>query len=288
MKVIDVSAHQGIIDWTKVGKSNVGAAIIRAGYGSGHIDKRAHENINGALNSGIPVGLYWFSYATNTARAKAEAEACLEVASGWDIALPIYFDFEGDSERFAKESGVKVTKDFVRSVTATFCQTIQSHGQRGGYYFNLDYFNRFYSGASEFAPYSKWFAYWSSHIKSGIECDIWQYSDSGRVAGITGAVDCDLLFDESLIIQSPQSALIDDLVLQVIDGKWGNGKARKEALTKAGYDYSAIQEAVNNYFKIADEVWLGKWGNGSDRRDRLTKAGYNYTIIQHIVNISRR
>lgn len=284
MKIIDVSAYQGIIDWTKVNKSNVGAAIIRAGYGSGHVDKRAAENINGALMAGLPVGLYWFSYATSAARAKAEADSCLEVASGWDIALPIYFDFEGDSERFAKSEGVPVNRAFVTGVTRAFCDRIAAAGLRAGYYFNWDYSQRLYDH-SQLTAYSRWFAYWSNHIKSGVTCDIWQYSSTGRVAGINGAVDCDLLFNESLISRASQMAQIDELVLEVIDGKWGNGKARKQALSASGYDYKAVQEAVNTYYDLAAQVIDGQWGNGQDRKDRLTRAGYNYTIIQHLVNM---
>lgn len=85
---------------------------------------------------------------------------------------------------------------------------------------------------------------------------------------------------------------------EVIAGKWGNGSDRKTALTKAGYDYNAIQAIVNQKLSgssgstsskksnetIAKEVIAGKWGNGTDRKNRLTKAGYDYSAIQAIVN----
>ena len=284
MKIIDVSQYQGTIDWTKMSKSNVGGAIIRAGYGSGHVDKRAHENINGAIMAGLPVGLYWFSYATSEAKARAEAQACLDVASGWDIELPIYFDFEEDSARFAKESGCTVNRSWVTAITKAFCETITAGGMRAGYYFNYSFSCTYYDH-TKLRPYSQWFAYWSNHIKAGFEPDIWQYTDKGRIAGIAGNVDCDLLFKESLILRAPQMAQIDTLVLEVIDGRWGNGKARKEALTSAGYDSKRVQEAVNTYYGLATEVLAGKWGNGSERKDRLTRAGYNYTIVQHLVNM---
>ena len=85
----------------------------------------------------------------------------------------------------------------------------------------------------------------------------------------------------------------EEIANEVIDGKWGNGKDRKDRLTAAGYDYSAIQAIVNQKVKgtskksneeIADEVIDGKWGNGSERKEKLTKAGYDYNAIQKIVN----
>ena len=86
---------------------------------------------------------------------------------------------------------------------------------------------------------------------------------------------------------------VNELAKEVIAGKWGNGDARKTALTNAGYDYSAVQKEVNRIFgganiksidTLAREVIQGKWGNGSERKDRLTKAGYDYNAVQARVN----
>lgn len=287
MKIIDVSQWQGVIDWTKVNKSNVGGAIIRGGYGSGHVDTKAHENLTGANLAGIPAGLYWFSYATSEDRAKAEADACLELAKEHKLSLPIYFDFEEDSAKFAKNAGIKVNRDFVTSITKAFCERITQGGERAGYYFNYSFSCTYYDH-TKLKAYSKWFAYWSNHIKAGISCDIWQYTDKGKIAGITANVDCNLLFDESLIHNAPQSSQEADLgaiLREVIDGKWGNGKARKKALTEAGYDYNTIQTQVNIYMVLAEDIIDGKWGNGSARKKALTEAGYDYSLAQHIINL---
>ena len=86
---------------------------------------------------------------------------------------------------------------------------------------------------------------------------------------------------------------VNELAKEVIAGKWGNGDARKQALTKAGYDYNAVQNEVNRSLggantksidTLAREVIQGKWGNGSERKDRLTKAGYDYNAVQARVN----
>ena len=85
------------------------------------------------------------------------------------------------------------------------------------------------------------------------------------------------------------SKTLEEIVQEVIAGKWGNGEERKTALTKAGYDYNTIQSLVNSLLKksneeIAKEVVAGKWGNGNARKTALTKAGYDYKTIQTLVN----
>lgn len=85
---------------------------------------------------------------------------------------------------------------------------------------------------------------------------------------------------------------LDQVAHDVIAGKYGNGEARKNAITKAGYDYNAVQARVNEILgggkksvtEIAREVIAGKWGNGSDRKNRLTNAGYDYNAVQREVN----
>ena len=91
---------------------------------------------------------------------------------------------------------------------------------------------------------------------------------------------------------SVENSDITAIAKEVIAGKWGNGQVRKDALTKAGYDYSKVQAKVNELLgsskvdvtKIAKEVIAGKWGNGQARKDALTKAGYDYSKVQAKVN----
>lgn len=93
---------------------------------------------------------------------------------------------------------------------------------------------------------------------------------------------------------STPSKTVDEIAKEVIAGKWGNGQDRKDRLTKAGYDYTAVQNRVNALLgktetkktidEIAREVIAGKWGNGSDRKKRLTAAGYDYKAVQKRVN----
>ena len=96
---------------------------------------------------------------------------------------------------------------------------------------------------------------------------------------------------------SPKLKTTYEVAQEVLQGRWGNGAERKKKLTQAGYDYNAVQSAVNQIVKgksaaptkksneeIAREVLAGKWGNGSARKKKLTDAGYNYSVIQALVN----
>ena len=110
IKGIDVSSHQKAIDWVKVKNDGIKYVIIRAGYGQVHEDNYFKANIKGAIAAGLPVGIYWFSYALNKQQAIEEAEGCTNLIKGYKITLPIFFDFEGDSARYAAKNGVTLTK----------------------------------------------------------------------------------------------------------------------------------------------------------------------------------
>lgn len=212
---IDVSEHQGNIDFKKVKASGVKGVIIRAGYGSNHTDKYFYQNIKNAKAAGLYVGIYWFSYAYTQSMAEKEAKYCLSHIKKYNINLPVYFDWEYDSMRFAKEhmksSTFKKTnwRSHITKMTDSFCSKIKKGGRRAGYYFNLHYLNTYYN-ASSLKQYSTWYAYWgknkpSSNIWSNANgmtvpknYDLWQFSSRGKIPGISGYVDCDLLIKSSI------------------------------------------------------------------------------------------
>ena len=94
---IDISEHQGVIDWQNV---NAEFAIIRAGYGReiSQKDKQFEANYNGCKSRNIPCGAYWYSYAVTPDEARKEAAVCLEVLKGKQFEYPIYFDIEEDRQ----------------------------------------------------------------------------------------------------------------------------------------------------------------------------------------------
>lgn len=193
IKGIDVSKHQGKIDWRKVKASGVQFVIIRAGYGQNNIDDKFKEYIKNALAVGLKVGVYWFSYAYTTAMAKKEAEYCLKAIKGYEITLPVFFDWEYDSMSYAQKHGAKPTKDLITSMYLTFCQAIKAAGYKAGYYDNPDYL-RNHVNADKLTGFYFWLAHYTS--KRTISCDIWQYSDKGKVDGIAGAVDMNYCYKD--------------------------------------------------------------------------------------------
>ena len=186
-KGIDVSIHQGIIDWKKV-KNEVDFVIIRGGF-SRTVDDCAERNIRGCIEHNIPFGLYWFSYATNTELAEQEAECAIKLLAGRTIAYPVYFDFEYDSVKYCMTKGVNVTQELVRTLTKTFCDTVRKHGYNTGFYANPDYISKYYGNKfAEENKYSMWLAHWYVD-KPNINHDIWQFSDIEFVNGVHGYVD---------------------------------------------------------------------------------------------------
>ena len=192
-KGIDVSVHQGKIDWNKVKKAGIKFVIIRAGYGQNNIDASFKENIKGALAAGLKVGVYWFSYAYTTGMARKEAQYCIDAVKGYKISLPVFFDWEYDSEQYAKKNGAKCTKDLITSMSVAFCNEIKKAGYIAGYYENPDYIaNHIYQ--DKLKGFDFWLAYYTA--KKSIACDIWQYSDKGKIDGIAGAVDMNYCYKD--------------------------------------------------------------------------------------------
>lgn len=188
-KGIDVSAHQGRIDWKNVKESGIQFAILRAGYGN-HLsqkDSQFERNYQEARKQGLPVGAYWFSYATSVEDAKKEAQVCCQVLRGHTLQYPVFFDFEYDSVRYAKEQGVTITKAMATAFAKAFLAEIQKSGYRAGNYANLDYLHNYFD-QNALAPYDLWLAAWETS-KPPYNMAIWQYSDKGSVPGITGSVD---------------------------------------------------------------------------------------------------
>ena len=183
VKGIDVSAHNGALDWKAIKDSGIDFVIIRAGYGRYEVDKRFHEYIKAALKQGLPVGIYWFSYALNIAGVKEEAKKCIETIAPYKdkIKLPVFFDFEYDTVRYARDNAVKLGKTEFNNHTVEFCEAIKAAGYIPGVYYNLDYY-RTMVDKSKLKDYVVWFAQYAS--KPGIsDYSIWQYSSSGKLPG---------------------------------------------------------------------------------------------------------
>lgn len=192
-KGIDVSKWQGKIDWNKVKSSGIQFVIIRAGLGrlASQKDICFDQNITGALGVGLPVGVYWYSYATSPAEAVQEAEACLSVLKPWQnrLQLPVFFDQE-------YEPGIKALDDKTRTdICLAFMQRIQEAGYRTGLYCSYDWYQNWVQ-KDRLAAYPVWIAQYASKCSyTGKNLIAWQYSSGGKVAGINGNVDMNEGYD---------------------------------------------------------------------------------------------
>lgn len=279
--IIDVSHHQGVIDWEKV-KPKIGGAIINCGYGNdtaAQDDKQFRRNLAECERLGIPHGVYLYSYARTTVQAKSELAHILRLIKGHTFQLPIFLDVEEDG-----------TQTFAATACRIVCDGLKAAGYTPGVYANLSWWNGCLRNVT---AYPRWVAQWASKCTYTGDYIMWQYSETGRLDGINGAVDCSYFYG-ALPGVKPAAEVkkksIDEIAQEVMAGKWGNGTTRKTRLTNAGYDYNAVQKAVNKLAEaksidtVAREVIRGKWGNGSDRWARLTNAGYDYAAVQKRVN----
>lgn len=186
LKGIDVSEHQGAINWNQVKGSGVQFAMIRGGYGRNNVDKYFHANAKGATAAGIPIGIYWFSYAYTVDMARNEAKYAVALAKQYKITWPIAYDLEYDTVSYAAKNGVTITKTMATQMARAFCEEIEASGYIPMNYTNPDYLNRYFDRSQ--LPYDTWLAQYASQASIS-DMAIWQYSSSGSVPGVSGRCD---------------------------------------------------------------------------------------------------
>lgn len=197
-KAVDISCFDREVDFNKVKKDGYVAVIIRAGYGMTNVDPYFYEHIQQANKADIPVGIYWFSYSWTVDMAKKEAKKCLELIKPYRVQLPVYFDFEYDSDAYAKRQGHAVSNATLNQMANAFCSEVEKAGYQAGIYFNKDYKNnRFYKELLN--SYSKWYAWYNKELDD-YTVDLWQYTSSGEVDGIPAErEDLDYIVNERII-----------------------------------------------------------------------------------------
>lgn len=196
---IDVSSHQETIDWNQVAADGIDFAILRCGrrgYSEGGIypDETFQANLQNATQAGLPVGVYFFSQAINEQEAREEADFVLNGIKGSNIRGPIAYDFEipSDTESRAKDlSAEQATKN-----AEAFCSRIKSAGYTPVVYGNQHDLERYNLHSLN---YPIWYAEYNSRPTDDVVPAIWQYTATGQVAGISTAVDINILLDTSLI-----------------------------------------------------------------------------------------
>lgn len=193
---IDVSEHQGEIDWSRVAADGVDFAIIRVGRrgstaGGIYEDEYFRRNIAGATAAGLRVGVYFYSQAIDEREAAEEAAWVLEMIAPYEITFPVVFDWEIVGGAEART--YTVSRQTLCAATRAFCGAVAEAG-----YEPMIYFTR-YLGYRKYilrnlTDYGFWYAEYEDRPRTAFDFDIWQYSDTGRVDGIDGDVDLNIYF----------------------------------------------------------------------------------------------
>ena len=185
---IDVSEHQGRIDWDAVKASGIDFAILRVGFGApsfgGRVDYQFNRNISECERLAIPYGVYVYSYAFDNQQAADEASMVIDCLSGHNPRLPVYYDLE-DKTIIAdgRQSGIA-------SRAQTFCNKISSAGYKPGIYANLNWFNNILTDpVFKSGSWDHWIAQYNSQCHYTASYSFWQYTSRGKVSGISGNVD---------------------------------------------------------------------------------------------------
>ncbi|MBR4451600.1 MAG: Ig-like domain-containing protein [Clostridia bacterium] len=195
-EVVDVSSHNGDINWSSVAASGIKYAMVRAGYrgygsdGALNTDSKFRANVSGAIAAGLDVGVYFYTQATSNAEAVAEADYVIGLISGFDLRLPVAYDCE-----FAESGGnytgrfynARLTSYQITSMCNAFCDRVVSAGYSGMVYANPYMFANKINAAS--LQYPVWLASFSDSAKYDGDYTMWQYSSKETVPGIDGNVD---------------------------------------------------------------------------------------------------
>ncbi|MCM1577212.1 MAG: glycoside hydrolase family 25 protein [Ruminococcus sp.] len=193
---VDVSYHQGNIDWNAVKKDGVDFAMIRVGYrgyetGSLNIDPKFHEYAEGALDAGLEIGVYFYSQAVTVEEAMEEARMLLNEIDGYRIMYPVVFDWEIVGDETARTN--KVSSQMLNQCAMAFCNSIAREGYIPMIY-SVKRMALMKLDLRKVGGYDFWLAEYRDIPEYPYEFAIWQYASDGRVDGIAGDVDLNMSF----------------------------------------------------------------------------------------------
>ena len=190
---IDVSQWNGTIDWAKVAPQ-VSAAVIRLGYrgygaaGTLALDPMYQRNMDGAITAGLPVGTYWCSQALSDAEALEEARYCVDNLRGYKLQYPVLLDSEW-MEPKGNGRADRIGKARRTQYGLTWCRAMRDAGYIAGLYCSESWYTAEIDGAAfDREGFEIWIAKYSSQAPA-YRCDAWQFTDAGRLSGISGNVD---------------------------------------------------------------------------------------------------
>lgn len=270
-RIVDVSEHNGNIDWAKVKASGIVGAIIRCGYGqdqTGQDDKKWLRNVSECERLGIPYGVYLYSYAKTTGAVHGEINHALRLLKGHSPAWPVYFDSEQ-----------RGTQGVAKANAKAFCDAMVAHGYKAGIYASTSWYKNY---IGQTWGYSLWIASYGSKSAGVNGIDMWQYTSKGSIPGIPGYVDVNYVYKNlggtAKPVQKPNST--QTTTAKPVDESWKGDKRYYLESTRVG----AWQKAMNIGFdtKVLSED--NKFGVGSQNfaKTHILWAGQTHNCITAI------
>lgn len=221
MKGIDVSKHNGAIDWAKVKSAGIDFAMLRAGYGryDKQKDECFEENYAGAKAAGLHIGAYHYSYAKTVEQATQEAQTFIGWLQGKSFDFPVAFDIEDRSQ-------ASLGKELISDIIRAFCSAVEAAGYYVIVYANKDWLvNRIDEDCK--TKYDVWLAQWADKPSYTGEYGMWQYTSDGTVDGIQGRVDMNEAYKDypaiiggTVAATAPTDETIHVEYQAYVGGKW--------------------------------------------------------------------
>lgn len=269
----DLSKHNGTVNIKQIRDSGYKRIGIRAGYGKNNVDQKYIANAQACYNLGVDVLLYWFSYAYTAAMAAAEAGYAIAQAGKFWGKCPVAFDFEYDSVNYARKNGVNVTKQLATDMAIAFLKEVKAAGYIPVIYTNRDYMRNYFDIQRimvEIGEVYVWYARYTSTLPASEAdmADIWQYTSSGRIAGVSGNVDLNRFyteFDGTVKADREEKCNINILDFQRAANAAGYRDADGNMLAEDGIDgprTQYVRKKINLKAKRTGSTWkVGSTGS---------------------------
>ena len=263
-RIVDVSEHNGNIDWAKAKSSGIVGAILRCGYGqdqTGQDDKKWQRNVSECERLGIPYGVYLYSYAKTTGAIQGEINHALRLLKGHSPAWPVYFDSEQNGTQSVAKANAKA-----------FCDAMVANGYKAGIYASTSWYKNY---IGQTWGYSLWIASYGSKSAGVDGIDLWQYTSKGSIPGIPGYVDVNYVYKDLGGTVTPVQKPTTTPTPKPVDESWKGDKRYylnnsrvgewQKAMNK-GFDTNALSVddkfgAGSQNFAKTHILWVGQTHN---------------------------
>lgn len=283
---MDVSQHNGKINFKKAKRDGIEFVFIRVGYTgytkssfSLNLDKKYKTYIKDATKAGLKVGVYWYSQSTKVSEAKKEANALLKAIKGYSITMPVVFDYEFADTKKGRLDSAKLSKTNMTANALAFLNTVSNAGYDACIYASENFLEEHLYANQISSNFKVWLANYSSKTNYKGDYEFWQHTAKGRVSGMRGNVDINFWYKGEnstyLGTQVYTGAPIECGVYAAIDGRelvenvdytltYSNninvGTARitlngigEHKGLKQNYTFNIVPDKVKNVFHISSE-----------------------------------